>query len=367
MDSASAAMDALLNQFERLQRPIDLVQTLHERQVKEVPARYILPSDRRPSRPLQVQQSFPVIDLAGLEDSDQRLKIVSQLVQASQEWGFFQIINHGIPLSLLESVKRVSQEFFGLSLEEKRKQCPVRPGVHMLEGYGRFFDISDDTVLDWVDALVHYISPEWAKAVEHWPKIPSTYRETYEKYGEEVIRLMEKLLGLLSEGLGLDPNYIQTLSKESLLLLRINYYPPCPQPDLVNGIRPHSDGNMLTVLLDDGVDGLQVRKGDEWFNVASVPESLIINIGDLLQIVSNGKYKSAEHRAVANANQNRMSFVMFLTTQAEVEIGAAPELIDEAHPGLYKAVKAGVYNTVYMSQDTRGKDTLDALTEKKTL
>jgi len=267
----------------------------------------------------------------------------------------------------LESVKCVSQEFFDLSVEEKRKQCPVRPGIHMLEGYGRFFDISDDTILDWVDALVHYISPEWAKAVEHWPKIPSTYRETYEKYGEEVIRLMEKLLGLLSEGLGLDPNYIQTLSKESLLLLRINYYPPCPQPDLVNGIRPHSDGNMLTVLLDDGVDGLQVRKGDEWFNVASVPESLIINIGDLLQIVSNGKYKSAEHRAVANANQNRMSFVMFLTTQAEVEIGAAPELIDEAHPGLYKAVKAGVYNTVYMSQDTRGKDTLDALTEKKTL
>jgi len=361
MDSASAAMDALLNQFERLQRPIDLVQTLHERQVKEVPARYILPSDRRPSRPLQVQQSFPVIDLAGLEDSDQRLKIVSQLVQASQEWGFFQIINHGIPLSLLESVKRVSQEFFGLSLEEKRKQCPVRPGVHMLEGYGRFFDISDDTVLDWVDALVHYISPEWAKAVEHWPKTPSTYRETYEKYGQDVMRVMDKLLGLLSEGLGLDPNYIQTLNKEPLLQLRINYYPPCPQPDLVNGLKPHSDGDIITVLLDDGVDGLQVRKDDEWFTVASVPGALIVNIGDFLQIVSNGKYKSAEHRGATHTNQDRMSIVMFLIPQADVVIGAAPELIDEAHPSLYKAVKAGVYNAVYMSQDNRGKEPLNAL------
>ena len=91
MDSSSAAMDALLKQFERLQRPIDLVQTLHERQVKEVPARYILPSDRRPSRPLQAQQSLPVIDLAGLEDIDQRLKTVSQITQASQDWGFFQV------------------------------------------------------------------------------------------------------------------------------------------------------------------------------------------------------------------------------------------------------------------------------------
>jgi isopenicillin N synthase-like dioxygenase len=361
MDSSSAAMDALLKQFERLQRPIDLVQTLHERQVKEVPARYILPSEQRPSRPLQVQQSLPVIDLAGLEDIDQRSKTVRLLAQASQEWGFFQITNHGIPLSLLESVKRVSQEFFELSLEEKRKQCPVRPGIHMLEGYGRFFDISDDTVLDWVDALVHYISPQWAKAVEHWPKTPSTYRETYEKYGEEVMGLIEKLLGLLSEGLGLNPNYIRILIMEPLIQLRINYYPPCPQPDMVNGLKPHSDGDMLTVLLDDGVDGLQVRKDEDWFTVPSVPGALIINIGDLLQIISNGKYKSAEHRAVANTNQCRMSIVMFSSPQDDVLIGAVPELIDEAHPRLYKAIKAGVYGTVYMSEDNRGKGPLDAL------
>eukprot|EP00253_Pinus_taeda_P015293 PITA_15293 len=354
-------MDALLKQFERLQRPIDLVQTLHETQVKQVPARYILPSEQRPSRPLQIQQSLPVIDLAGLEDTDQRFKIVSQIAQASQEWGFFQIINHGIPVSLLETVKRVSQEFFDLPLEEKRKQCPVRPGLHMLEGYGRFFDISDDTVLDWVDALVHYISPEWAKAVEHWPKNPSTYRETYEKYGEEVMKVMEKLLGLLSQGLGLDPKYIQTLNKEPLLQVRINYYPPCPQPDMVNGLKPHSDGDMLTVLLDDGVDGLQVRKDEDWFTVPSVPGALIINIGDLLQIVSNGKYKSAEHRAVANTKQSRMSIVMFLSPQEDVLIDTAPELIDEAHPSLYKAVKAGEYGTEYMSKDLRGKDAVHAL------
>lgn len=361
MDPTSAARDALLNQLERLHKPIDLVQTLHEKGVKEVPARYILPSDQRPSRPLQVQQSLPVIDLAGLEHIDQRYKIVNQIVQASKEWGFFQIINHGIPLSLLESVKGVSQEFLELPLEEKRKQCPMRPGTLMLEGYGRFFDISDDMVLDWVDALVHYISPEWAKAVEHWPKIPSTYRETYEKYGEEVMRLMEKLLGLLSEGLGLETNYIYTLIKESLLQLRINYYPPCPQPDLVNGLRPHSDGDLLTVLLDDGVDGLQVEKDDQWFTVTSVPGSLIVNIGDLLQLVSNGIYTSAQHRAVVNTIQDRMSIVMFLIPQRDVMMGVASELIDEAHPRLYRTIKAEEYGTVYMSQDFQGKCPVNAL------
>jgi hypothetical protein len=148
MDSSSAAMDALLNQFERVQRSSDLVQTLHERQVKEVPARYILPSDRRPSRPLQVPQSLPVRHRSTLQDcqtispSIPGMGFLSGLIAItvfaflslfsvdyptnlvivwpSDLMGFqlfLKIINHDIPLSLLESVKRVSQEFFDLPLE----------------------------------------------------------------------------------------------------------------------------------------------------------------------------------------------------------------------------------------------------------
>ena len=95
---------------------------------------------------------------------------------------------------------------------------------------------------------------------------------------------MFKLLGSISEGLGMNLNYIATLIKEPLVHLRINNYPPCPQPDLVNGLRPHSDPDILTVLLDDGVDSLQVRKDDQWYTVASVPGALTINVGDLLQV-----------------------------------------------------------------------------------
>ncbi|XP_057846272.1 oxoglutarate-dependent flavonoid 7-O-demethylase 1 [Cryptomeria japonica] len=349
-------MDALLKQFERLQRPIDLVQTLHDCQLKEVPARYILPSDQRPVPAIEAPQSIPVIDLAAHHS-----EIVTQVAKASEVWGFFQVINHGIDLSLLERIKRVSQEFFGLPLEEKRRQCPVRPGTRMLEGYGRFFDISDDTVLDWVDALVHYVYPPSVKAVEHWPKTPHTYRETYEKYGKEVLNLTDKLLGFLSEGLGLDSDYVQTLIKEPLLQLRINYYPPCPQPDLVNGLRPHSDGDLLTVLLDDQVEGLQVRKDGEWFTVSPVPGSLIVNVGDLLQIISNGKYKSAEHRAMVNTNQYRMSVVMFLSPQDDVLISPAPELIDETHPRLYHSTLSEEYATTYMSKELQGKAPVEAL------
>ncbi|XP_057832890.2 oxoglutarate-dependent flavonoid 7-O-demethylase 1 [Cryptomeria japonica] len=349
-------MDALLKQFERLHRPIDLVQTLHESQVKEVPARYILPSDQRSVPAIEAPQSIPVIDLAAHHS-----EIVTQVAKASQDWGFFQVINHGIDLSLLERIKRVSKEFFDLPLEEKRKQCPVRPGTRMLEGYGRFFDISDDTVLDWVDALVHYVYPPSVMAVEHWPKTPHTYRETYEKYGEEVLKLADKLLGLLSEGLGLGSDYVQTLIKEPLLQLRINYYPPCPQPDLVHGVKPHSDGSVITVLLDDQVEGLQVRKGGKWLSVSPVPGSLVVNIGDLLQIISNGKYISAEHKAVVNTNQYRMSVVLFLLAEDGVLIAPAPELIDESHPRLYQSTISEEYVTNYMSKINEGKANVEAL------
>uniref|UniRef100_A0A0D6R2X3 Fe2OG dioxygenase domain-containing protein n=1 Tax=Araucaria cunninghamii TaxID=56994 RepID=A0A0D6R2X3_ARACU len=235
----------------------------------------------------------------------------------------------------------------------------------MLEGYGRFFDISDDTILDWVDALVHYISPPSIKAVEYWPKAPSTYRETYENYGEEVLKLTDKLLALLSEGLGLDPGYVKTLMKEPLLQLRINYYPPCPQPDMVNGLKPHSDGSMLTVLLNDQVEGLQVRKGEEWFTVVPVPGALVVNIGDLLQIMSNGRYVSAEHRAVVNTNQHRMSVVMFLLPQGGVMIGPASELIDVTHPRKYKSTLSEEYGTNYMSKANWGKAPVEALLIEK--
>lgn len=349
-------MDGLLHQYDRLQKRLDLVQTLHERQVKDVPSRYILPSDQRPQPALHARHTIPVIDLAA-----PAIQIVSQLAQASTEWGFFQVVNHGIPLSLLERVTQVSKEFFELSVEEKKRQCPMRPGTFMLEGYGRSFDVSDETVLDWVDCLFHYLSPPYAKAVEHWPKTPTTYRETYEEYAEEVKRLSDKLLGMLSEGLGLQAEYLKNVTKELMKQVAINYYPPCPQPDLVIGRRPHSDGGVLTVLLDDQVEGLQVRKGDEWFNVARDPQALVINIGDMLQIISNGKYKSAEHRAVASLNQYRMSMVVFLFPEAGVIIGPADELIDEDHPKLYESTQSDKYATSYMSNDIRGKAQLESL------
>ena len=173
---------------------------------------------------------------------------------------------------------------------------------------------------------------------------------------------MEKLLGFLSEGLGLDPNYIRILNKEPMLRLRINCYPPCPHPEMVNGAKPHSDRDMLTLLLNDnGVDGLQIWKDNYWLTLPSVPGALIIMIGDLLQIVSNGKYTSVEHRAVTNEKKNRMSIVMFATPQEDVLLGPTPQLIDAAHPSLYKTVKAGEYRIVYITPNNGGKGPPHAL------
>ena len=109
------------------------------------------------------------------------------------------------------------------------------------------------------------------------------------EYGEKVVKLGGRLLKLMSINLGLEEEFLLKTfggDKEIGACLRVNYYPKCPQPDLTLGLSPHSDPGGITILLpdDDDVSGLQVRKGDDWITVKPVPNALIINLGDQIQV-----------------------------------------------------------------------------------
>lgn len=114
---------------------------------------------------------------------------------------------------------------------------------------------------------------------------------------------------------------------------RFNYYPPCPRPDLVFGVKPHSDSGVLTILLmDKDVGGLQVLRDGMWHNVPTNPHSLLVNIGDYTE--------SPVHRVVANAEKERTSIAMFYGLDPEKEIEPAADLLHEKQPTWYRKVKA---------------------------
>ncbi|CAN1287710.1 1-aminocyclopropane-1-carboxylate oxidase homolog 4 [Linum perenne] len=227
-------------------------------------------------------ESIPTIDLSG-----ERSKVVEQVTDAARRFGFFQIVNHGIPIQVLDSCVTSVRGFHELPTEEKEKL------------YGR------STVIEW---------------------------------NESTKRVGELVMELLCEGLGLDS---EALKKKKFLESRTMvgaYYPYCPQPELTVGIAAHTDAGAVTLLLQDEVGGLQVLIGENWVDVVPVQGALVVNIGDLLQIMSNDEYKSVKHRVRANpSSKPRVSVVVFFhTSEPDAIAGPFPELISDQKPAVYR-------------------------------
>ncbi|XWS49217.1 hypothetical protein CRYUN_Cryun13aG0144700 [Craigia yunnanensis] len=116
----------------------------------------------------------------------------------------------------------------------------------------------------------------------------------------------------MAKNLGTDPETLASFFEDGTQGIRMNYYPPCAQTSKVFGLAPHSDVAGLTLLIQvDEVEGLQIKKNGNWVPVKPIPGAFIINIGDVIEIMSNGEYKSIEHRTVVNPEKVRLSIASF--------------------------------------------------------
>ncbi|KAK1364339.1 putative oxoglutarate/iron-dependent dioxygenase, isopenicillin N synthase [Heracleum sosnowskyi] len=154
-------------------------------------------------------------------------------------------------------------------------------------------------------------------------------------------------------------------SNESLLMgskrINLNYYPVCPNPELTVGVGRHSDVSTLTFPLQDNIGGLFVRKmeTDAWIHVPPVTGSIVINVGDALQIMSNGRYKSVEHRVAANGSNNRVSVPIFVNPRPDDIIGPLPEVLKNGEEAKYKQVLYSDYVKHFFRKGHDGKETID--------
>lgn len=285
-----------------------------------LPESYIRPESERPrlSEVLPCKD-VPVIDL-GCAD---RTKIAQQIGDACANYGFFQVVNHGVTIEDVEKMLGAADEFFKLPVEEKLKLYSDDPSKTMR--LSTSFNVNKEKVHNWRDYLRLHCYP-LHQYVPEWPSNPPSFKEIVSNYCAEVRKLGFRLQELISESLGLERDYIKKVLGEQGQHMAVNYYPPCPEPELTYGLPGHTDPNALTILLQDSqVSGLQVLQNGKWFAVNPHPNAFVINIGDQLQALSNGKYKSVWHRAVVNAEKARMSVASFLCPHDDSVISPATQ------------------------------------------
>ncbi|KAL9268707.1 Oxoglutarate-dependent flavonoid 7-O-demethylase 1-like protein [Drosera capensis] len=342
--------------------PVPCVQELAKKSINQVPQRYVrsdlsgAPFTSSCESALSTQ--FPVIDLARLASFDTKNSELEKLDLACKEWGFFHVINHGVSLSLVEDMKNRIVEFFELPLEEKNKYKQL-PGE--LQGFGQLFVVSDDQKLDWGDMMYVVPFPKYmgSRLLE---KLPREFRETVEGYSEAVRELAMKLLSIMADALKIDPRYMMDLFEEGRQDMRIGYYPPCPLPDLVMGLAPHSDIGALTILLQvNEVAGLQVKKDGKWILVNPIPDAFIVNIGDVLEVVTNGTYKSIEHRAIINSTKERLSLALFHSMKVDGIVGPAPFLVTPESPAIFGQISIVDLFKRFLGKKLSGKSLIDEL------
>ncbi|PIN10861.1 Iron/ascorbate family oxidoreductase [Handroanthus impetiginosus] len=297
--------------------------------IKKVPRFFINTSDKLPNGNYTkdgLKVEIPVIDFQG---------IIDEIRRASETWGFFQMVNHGVPMCVLDAILEITQRFHEQPTEAKMELyssdswCNVR--FYTLYGH-----LSKPDVANWRDAF----SCRFVDDVVDPGVIPPVCRDEIIEYTKNMINMRNVLSELFSEALGLSPDFLEKIQCMKGEYLSCLYYPPCPEPDLTFGTVKRNDPTILTILGQDRSGGLQAHHNN-WVDVPPIPGALLADIGDLLQLITNDKFKSVEHRVLARSTGTQVSVACFFypsTQQMVKAYGPIKELLSEDNPALYREV-----------------------------
>ncbi|KAH7669269.1 gibberellin 2-oxidase protein, partial [Dioscorea alata] len=275
---------------------------------------------------------LPLIDLRGLRNGNkaERTACITAIAKASSEWGFFQVLNHGVSLELLAEMRKEQKKLFELPFEQKVSSKLLNDSYR--------WGTPSATSLDqfsWSEAF--HVPLAMISKVDSCNREFNHLREVMELVAEAMSELAHTLTGVLAEKLGYPGHCFAKSCNKSTCFLRLNRYPPCSFSPETFGLQPHTDSDFLTILCQDQVGGLQLMKDSQWVAVKPNPNALIVNIGDLFQAWSNDIYKSVEHKVMPNAKLERYSMAYFLCPSYDSTIGSCTEV------SLYKSFTFGEF------------------------
>lgn len=301
--------------------------------------------------------AIPVVNLADFLSGDPQLKqaFVNQLGKAYEEVGFVAVKNHGISDELIADLYKYVQQFFSLPSEAKRKyEIPGLAGQRGYTSFGKEHAKGSDA-----PDLKEFF--QFGQIVEDNDPIKSEYPDNvqvgdisaFNTTFTKAYRAFEKsgkaLLQAIAIYLGLDEHYFDRHIHNGNSILRAIHYPPIMQePKSAIRAEQHEDINLITLLVGASADGLQIlTKQNEWVPVTSLPEQIVVNVGDMLQRLTNNKLKSTTHRVVNPPKEmwgtSRFSIPFFLHPKSEMSLACLESCIDASHPKAFPDATAGEY------------------------
>lgn len=267
-----------------------------------------------------VEDPLPVIDLQSIDQE--------KLKEACRDWGMFRLINHGIPVRLLEELHENAKKLFSLSFESKQAAFPspisyfwgtpglTPSGIPIQREKGGISSSSNPTQIsfNWLEGFHVLLTPLSSSQFKYEDLMLQSFRNLVEEYGGHQSRVGTTIFQALAKSLELDPIQRKSYLSPATGHLRVHRYPCCFESDQEWGIDVHTDSSLLSILHQDQVGGLQVlhAKHHQWFHVKPLFNSLIVNLGDTMQAVSDDIFIAAKHRVKVHKNRERISIGYFV-------------------------------------------------------
>ena len=292
-------------------------------------------------------EQVPVIDIAKL-DSPESLRRIDR---ACRDWGFFQVTGHGIEPALLRSIFEVSRELFAQPAEAKRR---IRRDADNPWGY--YDKELTKNRRDWKE-IYDFGPADGDKLRPRWPAgyFRLRFEPVVRAYYANCRSLGLRLLSAMAANLGVSPEHLASgFDNMHTSFLRLNYYPrytPTAGADRPFGVGEHTDSGALTLLLQDEQPGLEVFREGRWYAVEPRPDALVINIGDMVQVWSNDRYRAALHRVITNPREDRYSVPFFLSPSFDTTYEPLPSTVTPDRPARYRPIQWREFRTLRAAGD----------------
>lgn len=291
---------------------------------------------------------IPVVDIAPLVDGSDPMKVAREIGHICEHVGFLYVRNHGVPRPLIDDAYSMARRFFARPFEEKNALNVVHSGPTLrgyIPTYGENVDPGKSRDFkECFDLAQHEeeVSPFFGP--NPMPDEPPGFKQVFEAYHAEMLALSRKLVSAIALSLDLPADHFAKMQRHPITVQRLLHYPP--QEGEVReseiGIGAHTDYGFLTILSQDRNGGLQVRNREgQWISAPPIEDTFVVNIGDLVQTLTNDRYVSTLHRVVNTTGADRYSLPFFIDLDYDAVVDVLPTCTSEDDPPRYSPYTCG--------------------------